>query len=1262
MLARLSRAFFYRHPTQVLLALVGIAAGVAVVTGVALLRGALVESLDAVSAELAGDRALVVRHASGRLDVDQYARLARKPGAPDFVPVLHQSVRAAGQRLEVVGVDPFSSIRALTGTDGTGLSAALFGETGGPPPALVSRSTLDLLEAQVGDVIEIDDGEARVRLSGVIEGRQGLDRRLLMDIALAQDMLSERGWVSELLAPPEAEQWLRANLGEALVLDSAAGQRTSARELTAGMRANLTAMSLLALATGLFVVYSVLSFLMVQRRRTFGLLRALGMTQGTLARMLVGEVLLIAAFGALAGLLSGTLLSDQLLGLIASPVAEVYGQLPPAATRPSLGLYALIWLAALAAAVAVTLPVLREALTIPPGRLVRAVTVHVLPARKLVPPAAGLVAGGALWIVLDDRLVAALGGLFLILAGVIVLIPMIGFGVLRSVARRTATTLPGRALRLLESARGRLSPALAALSLALALAIGMGMMILGFRGAVDDWVTRLLQADMYVSMQTGSLAADQVERIAGLSGVDALSSVRRTRLADGTSLTAYELPMRARDGFELLEVDGPGSFQEDYGGSGVWHAFDAGAAVLVSESLARRRGLAVGEPVELLSPDGPVRLPVAAVFRDYSSEQGFVAASGALYRSWFDDRAVDSVGLYLEAGVDPDTVGARIEAMEFDGTPQWITPGSIQRESLAVFDRTFRISWALALLVGLIALVALTSALLAQGLERSREHATLRALGLEPARLFRLVTVQSAGLTAIALVTALPLAVMIHYALSLLIQPRAFGWTLPLGLPPAEPVLWVVPTALVLGTVTGLYPAWRIGRRPVVEHLRAGEGITARFGRRGARPARREERAIAGPIGATSNAAGRDGSAPKTGNYSFASPKGRAMMRDAFIAGLLALVAIAWLVQRADPPEPAVSGVSGTALLNAAPESFERITGPEPLAFPADHAMHPGYRNEWWYFTGNLADDDGRRYGFQFTLFRFAVDPGTRTDSGPDSDFATEAVWMAHLAVSDIDNERFIASERFARDALGLAGATAEEWWLRDWTVSRSGNGWRLRAQTGQVSLDLTLAPEKPIVLQGDSGYSRKGPAPGNASRYYSITRMEADGRLEIDDRAVEVSGSAWLDREWGSSQLGEGIAGWDWFALQFDDGRDLMLYRLRTEGGEASRFSAGVLVEPDGTYRVLDRDDFAFDEIRRWRDPVGVEWPVAWRVRLPAEDLDFEVRPAFEAQRWRATVEYWEGAVDVIDPASNRRLGRGYLELSGYADAAAAGDPGRLP
>ncbi|MFU8878252.1 MAG: FtsX-like permease family protein, partial [Wenzhouxiangellaceae bacterium] len=650
----------------------------------------------------------------------------------------------------------------------------------------------------------------RVGISTIVDGQPGLDRRLLMEIGEAQKMTAMQGRISELLAPQDSGDWLSARLGEDLLLIDAAARRTSAGDLTRGMRANLTAMSLLALATGLFVVYSVLSFLLVQRRARFGLLRALGMTHPMLARMLIGEVVLIAALGGLLGLVAGTLLADRLLLLVAPPVAEVYGRFAPVSTQPSMLLYAGIWGLGILSALAVTAPVLREALTIPPGRILRSAGARRWPISRVLALSSVLVVAGTAWILLDPRLIAGLGGLFLVLAGLVVLVPAAGFGLVGLVAGLQSGKLAGRALRLLESARGRLSPALAALSLALALAIGMGMMILGFRATVGDWVERLLRADLYVSQPGRPLVDEQLEHIGALPGVRVLSSIRRLELVDGTHVTAYRLPAEAWWGFEFIAGDGDAA----------WPLFERGEAVILSEPYARANALSAGDRLVMISPGGPVSLPVAAVFRDYSSEQGFVAISRELYRRWVGDGMHDSVGIYLEPGMEPEQLLRELPAVGLDD-PQWYTPASIQRETLAVFDRTFRISWALALLVGLIALVALTSALLAQGLERAREYATLRALGLPPGRLLRLVTIQSTGLTAAALATALPLAVLIHLALSLVVQPRAFGWSLPVALPPMEPVALVVPVALLLGTLTGIYPAWRIGQRPVSAHLRA---------------------------------------------------------------------------------------------------------------------------------------------------------------------------------------------------------------------------------------------------------------------------------------------------------------------------------------------------------------------------------------------------------------------------------------------------------
>ncbi|MDT8409708.1 MAG: lipocalin-like domain-containing protein [Wenzhouxiangellaceae bacterium] len=393
------------------------------------------------------------------------------------------------------------------------------------------------------------------------------------------------------------------------------------------------------------------------------------------------------------------------------------------------------------------------------------------------------------------------------------------------------------------------------------------------------------------------------------------------------------------------------------------------------------------------------------------------------------------------------------------------------------------------------------------------------------------------------------------------------------------------------------------------------------------------------------------------------------MSRDSLVLLVLVTTLLAWLGLRANQPEPRASGIDSTGLLSAAPDSFRRVTGPEALNFPADHGVHQGFRNEWWYFTGNLKAADGRRFGFQFTLFRFGLDPQNGQQETLDSDFSADAIWMAHLALSDASGRRFLSEQRFARGALGLAGATADQWWLRDWTVTRSASGWQLDMAAGEFALSLALEPVKPIVLQGDNGYSRKGPEPGNASRYYSITRLATRGTLRLGARTadaaestaktpfadggdvLEVEGLAWLDREWGSSQLGEGLDGWDWFALQLDDGRDLMLYRLRTNEGRASPYSAGMLVMPGGQSRVLAADEFTLEPQRYWRDRNGVEWPVAWRLMVPGENISLAVEPVFDQQRWDASVQYWEGAVDVLEPEGGARVGRGYLELSGYAD-----------
>jgi predicted secreted hydrolase len=260
---------------------------------------------------------------------------------------------------------------------------------------------------------------------------------------------------------------------------------------------------------------------------------------------------------------------------------------------------------------------------------------------------------------------------------------------------------------------------------------------------------------------------------------------------------------------------------------------------------------------------------------------------------------------------------------------------------------------------------------------------------------------------------------------------------------------------------------------------------------------------------------------------------------------------------------------------------------------------------------------------------------------------------MGHLAVSDVDNARHVHAERFSRAAAGLAGARADPLrvWLGPWTIEgHAGSTFplRLSASADGFAIDLQIQPgDRPLVLQGDRGLSAKSAAPGNASYYYSYTRLPTRGRVTVDGRAHDVHGASWFDREWSSSALADDQAGWDWFALQLDDGRDLMFYRMRGSDGETQAFSRGVIVGPGGMPHRLEHDDVDARPVRFWDAVDGVRYPVGWRLSVPGHGLDLRVDAAFDAQQMQTTVRYWEGAVDV----SGSHRGVGYLELSGYGD-----------
>ena len=352
------------------------------------------------------------------------------------------------------------------------------------------------------------------------------------------------------------------------------------------------------------------------------------------------------------------------------------------------------------------------------------------------------------------------------------------------------------------------------------------------------------------------------------------------------------------------------------------------------------------------------------------------------------------------------------------------------------------------------------------------------------------------------------------------------------------------------------------------------------------------------------------------------------------------------------------------ALNSRGNSQFVQVLQPRDFYFPEDHGPHPEYGVEWWYYTGNLDSQEGSHFGFELTLFRVALASEIPERS---SDWAASQLYMGHFALTDVKNRQFYAFERFSREALGLAGASVvDDWgfraWLEDWSVEGEGTTKptiRLKASEGEIAVDLTLVSEKALILQGDRGFSQKSAGIGNASYYYSITRMPTTGTVSIGARSYVVDGSSWMDREWSSSALSEEQEGWDWFALQLSDGRDLMYYQLRLKDGGIDPFSGGTLVSADGSTLPITANDVELRVLEHWDSPQGDSYPVRWQLKVPSQSIDVEVTPYIKNQELEVSVRYWEGAVKVAGKSNGLPVGgNGYVEMTGYAEGARGRSP----
>ncbi len=352
----------------------------------------------------------------------------------------------------------------------------------------------------------------------------------------------------------------------------------------------------------------------------------------------------------------------------------------------------------------------------------------------------------------------------------------------------------------------------------------------------------------------------------------------------------------------------------------------------------------------------------------------------------------------------------------------------------------------------------------------------------------------------------------------------------------------------------------------------------------------------------------------------------------------------------------------GSPALASGQGGYAAVTGPCDLSFPRDHGPHPEFRTEWWYYTGNLDGPEGRPFGFQLTFFRTRLAPpgASPARTAKSSAWRSNHVVIGHLALSDPVGRRHLQAQRGAREALAMAGARTEGervlLSIGPWRAQLEPEAHRLEAAAPGFGLSLFLTPNKAPALHGENGFSRKGTGAGEASCYYSFSRLDTRGEIVLDGKRLPVSGFSWMDHEFSTAPLADGILGWDWFGLQLDDGSELMLYRLRREGSEIDPASSGTLIDPAGHTRHLTSEEIAITVLDTWQSPAsGARYPSRWRIAIPALDLAFTLTPLLADQEMQTAattgITYWEGSVGLEGSAAGRKLtGRGYAELTGYA------------
>jgi len=831
------------HPLQLLLALVGLALGVATIVAVDVATGSAARAFELSLAAVQGPATHELDGGPAGIDETWYVHLVRTLHAVRANPMVEGYVTVGNQALQLLGVDPLAAAGFAAG-GGPGAPQ-------GPAPVLDSRGALAQWMAGSGTVVMGRDAASRLGLTagdgfdadagghalrghllGVLDDAGGgLGALLLTDVSTAQQWLGLPGRLTriDLRVPPGAIaaselQQLREQLPPGVTLNVAAQRARAGLDMTQAFDTNLRALSLLALLVGLFLVYGTMSFAIVQRRHSLGVLRALGATRAQLLRIILLEATVLALLGGVLGLAAGALIGRVLVGMVSRTINDLYFvlavnsvSLPP--WEPLLAIGAAVAVALLAA----TAPALEAIHSMPQLSLrasvlearARRVAVVLLGCSVLLGLGCGLIVLGS-----GRSVLGGFGALVFAMLSVAAATPALLYACARGLGRARLSDAPPVRLALagIAGSLSRTGVAVAALAMAVAAMIGISIMVDSFRESLREWLSQTLQADIYVGAPgpgfarperrlDAAVVADLV-RVPGLSGYSASRRAMVQSQRGPVVLDAMDATSGARAGVALTAA-----------APDVWTRFAAGE-VLIAQPLAYRLDLGVGATLQLFTALGPRRLRVAGVFREYGNDRGSVRISRAVYRRLWHDDAIGSMALYAAPGADIRAIVGRLyaaaagrQALEVD------TPAQVRAISLAIFDRTFVITRVLDWLAAGVAAVGLLSALLAWQLGRTRELALLRALGLTRGAAAVMIQAQTVFMGGVALLAALPAGLLTAILLVRVINRRAFGWQIDLHLHPGQ-LTGAMLLAVLAALVAGIYPAWRTAHAPLAQDLR----------------------------------------------------------------------------------------------------------------------------------------------------------------------------------------------------------------------------------------------------------------------------------------------------------------------------------------------------------------------------------------------------------------------------------------------------------